>query len=894
MKDLATVLVVDDYEDALEATALILERGGFNVAQALNGRQALELVKQLRPDVILLDVMLPDISGLEVLRQIRADPDVADSSVILFSARATDPEQQAGGLDAGADGYLTKPVATAELLARVRAQVRHRELTEALRVSEARYRDLVETSHDLIWAVDAEGTITFLNQACRKIYGREPEEMIGRPFLDFVPAEQARRDSAVFAEALQSGRDTLGYTSRVYAKDGREVTLSANARIIRDAAGRVVGSAGISRDITDQLRSEETARSQTALLRIAGDAARLGGWSLQVPDLILTWSDVTRTIHEVPPGHTPGLQEAIEFYDEADRPAVARAVEQCLQEGIPFDFESVVITAKGRRIWVRAIGEAVRDDRGRIIRLQGAFQDITEQRLAREALQASEERFRLLSKATSDAIWDWDMVTGALWWNEGFETLFGYTRAEVEPTIDSWYNRIHPADKPGVIADVHAAIAADDDAWSGDYRFMRKDGSDIHVHDTGHIIRDQDGKPIRMIGGMTDVTDRKRMERHFLRAQRLESLGTLAGGIAHDLNNALAPVLMSIEILKEDEADPARLATLDILESSVKRSADMVRQVLSFAKGAEGSWSAVNVLTIVRDVEKIAADTFPKNIVFAVKVEAEPWPIRADATQVHQVLINLCLNARDAMPNGGRLSVTVKNVSIDEIYAGMNPEARPGPYVVLRVEDTGMGMRPEVLDRIFEPFYTTKESGRGTGLGLATAHSIVQGHGGFIHVYSEKDRGSTFKVYLPAETTAQAVEGAAIAQTALPRGHGEVILVVDDEQHIRLIAEKTLTRFGYQVRLAGNGAEAVSMYVSHQDEIAAVLTDMAMPVMDGPALIVALKAINPAVLIIGSSGLDANGLVAKAVAAGVQSFVPKPYTAEALLKLLAKLFNRAG
>lgn len=763
MRDRATVLVVDDYEDALAATALILERAGYRVAQALNGRQALELVKQLRPDVTLLDVILPDISGLEVLRQIRADPDVADSSVILFSARATGPEQQAGGLDAGADGYLTKPVAAAELLARVRAQVRNHELTVALRASEARYRDLVETSHDLIWAVDAEGRITFLNQACRKIYGREPEEMIGRPFLDFVSAEQAERDAAVFAEALQSGRDTLGYTSRVLAHDGREVTLSANARIVRDAAGRVVGSTGISRDITDQLRSEETARSQTALLRIAGDAARLGGWSLQVPDLILTWSDVTRTIHEVPPGHTPGLQEAIEFYDEAYRPAVARAVERCLQEGIPFDFESVVITAKGRRIWVRAIGEAVRNDAGRIIRIQGAFQDITE---------------------------------------------------------------------------------------------------------------------------------RKRMERHFLRTQRLESLGTLAGGIAHDLNNALAPVLMSIEILKEDEADPARLATLDILESSVKRSADMVRQVLSFAKGTEGSWSIINVLTIVRDVEKIAADTFPKNIVFAGKVESEPWPIRADATQVHQVLINLCLNARDAMPNGGRLSVTVKNVSIDEIYAGMNPEARPGPYVVLRVEDTGMGMRPEVLDRIFEPFYTTKESGRGTGLGLATAHSIVHGHGGYIHVYSEKDRGSTFKVYLPAETTAQAVEGAAIAQTALPRGHGEVILVVDDEQHIRLIAEKTLTRFGYQVRLAGNGAEAVSMYVSHQDEIAAVLTDMAMPVMDGPALIVALKAINPAVLIIGSSGLGANGLVAKAVAAGVQSFVPKPYTAEALLKVLATLFNR--
>ncbi len=883
----AMVLVVDDNEDALAATALILERGGYRVSRAADGQQALDLARTLRPAVILLDVLLPDISGLEVLRQIRADPDLTASSVILFSARATDPEQQAGGLDAGADDYIAKPVKALELIARVRAEIRHRELTEALRASEARYRDLVETSHDLIWAVDAEGRITFLNQACRTMYGREPEEMIGRRFLDFAPADQAARDAAIFAEALQSGNDTAGYTSRMYAKDGHEVILNADARDVRDAEGRVVGTTGISRDVTELQRS---------------------------------------------------LQ----------------------------------------------------------------------------ALRASEERFRLLSKATSDALWDWDLVTNALWRSEGFETLFGFTRAEVEPTIDSWYNRIHPDDKDVAIASIHAAIASGDDAWSWEYRFLRKDGSHLYVRDSGHVIRDHDGTPIRMIGGMTDVTERKRaeerlaeqaalldaaheaimvkdlddrivywnagaeatfgwsaaeaigqrsrellhldqarfdvaheallvkgrwqgellkrskpgrevtvdarwtllldregrpksvlafnadtterkrMERHFLRAQRLESLGTLAGGIAHDLNNALAPVLMAIEILKEDQPDPAKLDTLAILESSVKRSADMVRQVLTFARGSEGKWAMINILTLVREVNKIVAETFPKNIDFTLNIEHDPWPIRADATQLHQVLLNLCVNARDAMPSGGRITVKVKNLSIDEIYAGMNPEARPGPYVVLRVEDTGTGMPPEVLDRIFEPFYTTKESGRGTGLGLATTHSIVQGHGGFIHVYSEMGRGTTFKVYLPAEATAEAVESTAVAQTTLPRGHGEMILVVDDEQHIRLIAEKTLTRFGYRVRLAGNGAEAVSVYAMHRQEIAAVLTDMAMPVMDGPALIVALKAINPAVRIIGSSGLDANGLVAKAVAAGVESFVPKPYTAEALLKVLAALFGRAS
>jgi CheY-like chemotaxis protein len=251
------------------------------------------------------------------------------------------------------------------------------------------------------------------------------------------------------------------------------------------------------------------------------------------------------------------------------------------------------------------------------------------------------------------------------------------------------------------------------------------------------------------------------------------------------------------------------------------------------------------------------------------------------------VFMNLCVNARDAMSQGGKLTVAAENLVLDEVYAGMNPDSKSGAYVVVRVEDTGMGIPREIQERIFEPFFTTKEIGKGTGLGLSTTLGILRSHGGFINLYSEPGKGAKFKVYLPAGAAPESGERPAAEPARLPRGQGELVLVVDDEEGIRGATQKTLERFGYRVLLAAHGAEAVALYAERGAEIAAVLTDMAMPVMDGPATILALKAMNPAVKIIGSSGHASQGGVAKAVGAGVQHFVPKPYTAETLLKVLA-------
>jgi PAS domain S-box-containing protein len=506
--------------------------------------------------------------------------------------------------------------------------------------------------------------------------------------------------------------------------------------------------------------------------------------------------------------------------------------------------------------------------------------DISERARVEHELRISEERFRLLTRATNDAIWDWDLVTNKTWHSEGFQKLFGQP-VDASSSIAEWSTRIHPDDRERVSLGIRRAVDSGGESWSDEYRYLRHDGSIAHVFDRGYIIRDADGKPTRMIGGMSDVTERKKLEAQFLRAQRLESIGTLAGGIAHDLNNVLSPILMSVGLLKAEETSPQRLALLETIETSGRRGSDMVRQVLGFARGVEGKRLPVNVRHLFRDVQKMMRETIPKDIDVSFNAPADLWTVNADPTQLHQVLMNLCVNARDAMPDGGTLKVEAANLMLDEVYSGMLGAVSPGPYLMITASDTGTGMSRDTQERIFEPFFTTKEVGKGTGLGLSTVLTIVRSHGGSIDVQSRPGAGTTFRIYLPALENADAAVVA--SDLPLPLGHGELILVVDDEEHIRALTTKTLERHGYRVLAAEHGAQAVASYAEHRD-IAVVLTDMAMPVMDGFATITALKAIDPRVRVIASSGHSTSDAHDRAVAAGVRTFLDKPYTVETLVR----------
>lgn len=1040
-----------------------------------------------------------------------------------------------------------------------------------LRESEEQYRDLVETCHDLIWSVDAEGRITYLNQACRKIYGREPEEMIGRSFFEFLPAEQVALDREAFERGLATGADTLDYTTRVHRADGTVVTLNANARVIRDREARVTGVSGVSRDVSEQLRTQQNmmrevtrlaalARVQQALAmmtgpfeelfsvvaaglqdvtaatgavaalidgdhvvyvasvgapagplgtRVARDrslsgAVLLSGETLYAADtetdirvdreacrrlgvhsMIVapvraagqirgvlkalagapgqfTDADVhrvqilaesmgvalqrceaeqqTRTlaeqyqllfrnnpwpmwIYDVASLRVLAANEAalrrygytesefvglsiLDLRPEADRERVRAAALRAAGTG-PVSGVWTHQTRGGALLDVEVTSDDVVFD-GRQARLVLAH-DVTERNRAEKQLRDSEERFRQLAENISEVFWITDPGKAQMVYvSPGYEAIWGRSVAELYANPGRWLDAVHPEDRPRVM---ESAARQADEPYDVEYRIIRPDGTIRWVHDRAFLIRSASGDVYRIVGIAADVTDRllaaqriaeqaalldlandaihtrdlqgrvlfwnrgaerifgwteaevrgvqigdlmavdpaafqaavdsvmaegrwvgdmevrtsegrrivvagrwtlvrdaagaptsilsieidvtehRRVEKQFLRAQRLESLGTLAGGIAHDLNNVLAPILMAIESLRDVITAEADRRLLDILQESAQRGADLVRQVLTFARGAEGRRVAVTLVPLITELIRVIKDTFPKSIEIEFNRSNDLWEISGDPTQLHQVVMNLCVNARDAMPHGGRLTIQIENVVVDDTYAALNPGATIGPHVVLRVSDTGSGIPKDLRERIFEPFFTTKAPGEGTGLGLSTTQAIVRGHGGFINVYSEVGKGTRFHVYLPAEATRLQAETVERAQTGLPTGRGEWILVVDDEAAIREVARRTLERYGYQVLIASNGAEAVAQYASHTPRVDLVLTDMAMPIMDGPALAVALRAIDPDVRIIGSSGLKSEGVNLAGVQATVAAFLPKPYTAEALLRTIDQVLR---
>ena len=401
-------------------------------------------------------------------------------------------------------------------------------------------------------------------------------------------------------------------------------------------------------------------------------------------------------------------------------------------------------------------------------------------------------------------------------------------------------------------------------------------------------IHQRDGDMEFILLAIEDVTEKKGLESQLLRSQRMESIGTLAGGIAHDLNNMLTPMMLSLQALKEKLTDEKSQKLLTVLENNSQRSADLIKQVMSFARGIEGERKPLQVTHLISEIEKIAKETFPRDIKLQIDVPDDLWTISGDATQLHQVIMNLCVNARDAMPYGGVLSITASNFFVDKNYVRMHTDAKVGSYVVITVSDTGTGIPPEIIDRIFEPFFTTKEFGKGTGLGLSTALAIVKGHGGFINVYSEIGKGTAFRIYLPAIKTE--IQGAEEQQLELLAGDGEWILIVEDEDSIRDVTSSTLEMSGYKVLMANDGAEAVALYAENMDKIKVILMDMMMPVMDGQASIRAIRRVNPDVKIIAVSGLTEKDRLAK-VADLANAFLPKPYTAEKLLKTVHEVLR---
>jgi len=512
--------------------------------------------------------------------------------------------------------------------------------------------------------------------------------------------------------------------------------------------------------------------------------------------------------------------------------------------------------------------------------------DVTERKQAEDRVR---EHAALLDLA-SDAISVRDLSGKIRFWNKGAERLYGWSAARALGT--PWFTLFPKQDKRLVAAAEQELLARGE--WTGELRKHNQSGHEVVVSSRWTLLRNELGEPCSVLIIDTDITEKKMLESQFLRAQRIESIGTLATGMAHDLNNILAPILMSAGYLRLNIPAEEREKAIGRIEMSVKRGAEVIQQVLTFGRGIDGERVVVRPADLVKEIAEIVGQTFPKNITLTVESHADLWPLMGDRTQLHQVLLNLCVNSRDAMTKGGHLTLRARAVTLSEPMPGLPSPAPPGTYVIFEVADTGCGIPAADRERIFDPFFTTKELGKGTGLGLSTALGIVQSHRGVIVVESETDRGTTFKIFLPASPQALHKSTSKIRQS-LPRGTGELILIVDDEPEVMEGLRQMLEKHDYRVCEAISGEAALEIFGRKDHKIDIVVTDIMMPGMDGVALVRALRAASPELKIIASSGLgtDLGGSLRmqELKSLGVACFLPKPYGTEKLLTTVHQLLT---
>jgi two-component system cell cycle sensor histidine kinase/response regulator CckA len=758
-----TILNVDDSEDNRFVLNLLLRDAGFAVQEAATGSEAL-LRAQQRPDLILLDVNLPDLSGLEVCRRLKADPATGSVPVLLISAISVRSEDRVRGLEqAGADGYLSKPVDPAEMVAHIRALLRLRQaearaLAARAEADEARSQlaAIVESSEDAIIGKTLDGLIVTWNPAAERLYGWSAQEVRGRPVSLLAPPDRAEELAGVL-ERLRRGERVPPFETVGVRKDGQRLDVSLSISPIRDAAGRIVGASAIARDITERKRTEATLRRDALLLANVRDA---------------------------------------------------------------------VIVAD----------------------LQG-------------------------------------VVT---YWNEGATRLFGWQPAEVLGRRLT--ERFALGDGPAVADKLQAIMGGRD--WTGEWQGTRQDGSRVWVDARVSRLTDPTGQPVGVLGLAHDITGRKRLEEQYHQAQKMEAIGQLAGGVAHDFNNLLTVISGYSDLLFEQfpAEDPAREAVGEIRQAG-ERAASLTRQLLAFGRQQVLAPVVLDLNAVVIDMEKMLRRVIGEDVHLATALRPDLGRIKADPGQIEQVLLNLCVNARDAMPQGGRLTIETRNVDLDESYGQAHADVRLGPHVLLAVSDTGHGMTEAVQARIFEPFFTTKEVGRGTGLGLATVHGIVKQSGGHVAVYSEPGVGTTFKVYLPRVEEEEDRESRPARGPARAPGGQETVLLVEDEEAVRSLARRVLQASGYTVVEARDGGEALRVRSQHAGPIHLLVTDVVMPGMGGRQLAERLQALDPAMGVLYLSGYTDDAVVRHGILQEAVHFLQKPFSPATLARKVREVLD---
>jgi PAS domain S-box-containing protein len=778
-------------------------------------------------------------------------------------------------------------------LQRLEQEIAERERAQqAASESDRRFRWFVEAS-PLPIAVLRERRLDYVNEAFRLLLGAPSgEHLIGREALSLV-APESRERVAQYMEARRRNEPAPKlYRATGLRWDGSTYPYECSVAEIHSPGGSLT-LVYIS-DISERVHAEQALQSAHRRLLDTIESLPDATFILDTNQRVTAWNRACERLTGIKAEAMLGRGDqeyAIPFYGERrpmladllDLPGtkVAKQYKWVKRVGDRLYGEAFaphLNQGQGAHLW--GVATPLYDNGGKRFGVIEVIRDITDLKLAEGRIRQQ----AALLEATRDAIFVWGLEQGLEFMNPAAEILVGSTLPEACGRDLAQVFR--PRSELALRSALQEVKARG--LWTGTLRLLPPEGGEREVDTRWSLVLDDHGRPKSILITGNDITEKKRLEAQYLRAQRLESVGTLASGVAHDLNNILSPIIMGVGLLKTEKLGPEAQGVLDMILDSARRGSDTVKQLLTFARGGgESLRGPVQPLHLVKEIVRLLEQTFPKSIQIYTDLEAHPHTILADPSQLHQVFMNLCVNARDAMPEGGVLFITVANQTLDETATRWHPKARPIPYVVFKVADSGAGIAPEAMDKIFDPFFTTKPLGKGTGLGLATVLGIVESHHGFMLVDSYVGEGATFQVYIPASTPPDS--GDAIqASAGVGRGQGETVLVVDDETAILRITSEVLQRAGYRTLTSSNASEAVHLYERYQDQIRVVITDIMMPFGDGRQLITSLVEQNPKLPIIAMSGLATEDFRRETLRRGAIGFIQKPFSAEALLQALCQ------
>ncbi len=883
-----------------------------------------------------------------------------------------------------------------------------KKIEKVLKESEALFRGMFKDHSAVMLLIDPDtGQIIKANQAAVQYYGYPLEKMLQMKIQELNTLspkeikEQMRR-------ALNKQANIFEFQHLL--SDGQVRDVEVHSAPITVQNQTLLFS--IIRDITEHKKAEEALKSNYALLQIAGETAIFGGWSVDLEKNICTWSDAVADIHDVPHGYAPSVQEAINFYAPEWRKKITDFFSACAKEGIPYDEEMEIITQKGKRVWVRATGKAVKKEKDKIIKVQGSFQDITERKQAEKKLAHSQKLMHYIIEHTNSAVAVHDRNMHYIFVSQRYmddykvneNDIIGKHHYDVFPDLPQKWRNVHQKALAGEISKAdrdpyfrddgtiewtrwecrpwyeengsiggiivytevitdwinaeeklrnsHERIlkildsidstvyVADMDTFEilfmnkkmitdfgGDktgnicYRVFRKKSEPCKCCTNDQLIGKQgkpagvrvwddrnpvtgryyinydraiewtDGRLVRMQIA-TDITDLKNMETQLYQAQKMESVGRLAGGVAHDFNNMLGVILGHTELalLQADENHELH-DDLKEIQKAAKRSADITKQLLAFARKQTISPKQLNLNDTVESMLNMLRRLIGEDIDLVWQPATHLWPVKMDPSQIDQILANLCINARDAIDGVGKLTIETGRKTFDEEYCKEHAGFIPGDFVLLAVSDNGSGMDKDTLENLFEPFFTTKEVGKGTGLGLATIYGIVKQNNGFINVYSEPGQGSIFKIYLP-RFSADKDTDKPVPEKKAAAGGTETILLVEDEPSILRMTRMMLERKGYSVLAAATPAEAMEKAKIHSGAIDLLMTDVVMPEMNGRDLADKITALYPGIRLLFMSGYTSNVIAHHGILDDGVAFIQKPFSMADLAEKLREVLDK--